>query len=108
MKDASAGVGRIVYTRKNEAVADAMRGNSTVNPATFIPDPTGDQVDQFVDNGGRRVPASGHVAQPWDPAGGTDPHRFEHEDVSLGEGLSDQEWLEEGEEESSDAEERTD
>jgi hypothetical protein len=77
MKDASAGVGRIVFTRKGEAVADAVRGNSTVNPAIFIPDPTGGQEDQFVDNSGRRVPVSGHVAQPWDPAGGTDPHKFE-------------------------------
>jgi hypothetical protein len=45
VKHASAGVGRIVYTRKAEAAADAVRGNSTVNPEIFIPDPFGDQQD---------------------------------------------------------------
>jgi hypothetical protein len=77
MKDAEAGVGEIVYTPKANMIADIVRGNSTVNPAIFIPDPTGDQEDQFIDNGGRRVPVSGHVARPWDPSGGTNPHKYE-------------------------------
>ncbi len=77
MREAPAGVGGIVYTRKGEAAADAVRGNSTVNPAIFIPDPLGDRQDEFVDNAGRRVTAANHVAKPWDPKGGTDPKGFE-------------------------------
>jgi hypothetical protein len=97
MKDASAGVGRIVYTRKAEAAADAVRGNSTVNPAVFIPDPFGNEQDQFVDNGGRRVAAENHVAKPWDPKGGMDPHKYEGADLT-DEKVPDkdirEEWLE--------------
>ena len=90
MKQAPTGVGKIVYKPNATAISDAVRGNSTVNPAIFIPDPFGDQEDQFVDNGGRRVVASGHVAQPWDPAGGTDPRRFESSDRELNEDLTEE------------------
>ena len=97
MTGAPAGVGAIVYTRKAEAAADAVRGNSTVNPAIFTPDPLGGQ-DEFVDNGGRRVPAANHIAHPWDPRGGTDPRKYEgadRADEDLPDNEIRQEWPEE-------------
>jgi hypothetical protein len=107
MKQASAGAGEIVYKANAAAITDAVRGNSTVNPGIFIPDPTGEE-DPFIDNGGRRVPVSCHVAQPWDPAGGTDPRRFEGGDESPDEGLQDQHWPDESEDESTKPEESMD
>jgi hypothetical protein len=80
MKQAPAGAGEIVYKPNSNGIADALRGNTTVNPAIFTPDPLGGTGDEFVDNGGRKVTASGHVAQPWDPSGGTNPHQFEGAD----------------------------
>ena len=76
MKEAPAGVGEIVYKPNANAITDAVRGNPTVSPTMFIPNPLGDEVE-FIDNGGRRVAAANHIAKAWDPAGGRDPQKFE-------------------------------
>jgi hypothetical protein len=89
IKEAPAGMGEIVYKPNANAITDAVRGNSTVSPAIFISDPFGETEDQFADNGGRRVIAANHIAKPWDPSGGTDPHKFEG-----GDGLPDEDPLE--------------
>jgi hypothetical protein len=102
MKDASAGTGEIVYRPNANKIVEAVRGNSTVNPAVFMgvddfedmlgPADKGDSdlsqeekqkrhflgmgSKQFISNNGRRVRTANHVIRDGD-YGGADPHRFE-------------------------------
>jgi hypothetical protein len=102
MKEASAGTGELVYRPNANKIVEAVRGNSTVNPAVFMgaedledllgPADKGDSdlsqeekqkryflgvgSKQFISNNGRRVRTANHVIRDGD-YGGADPHRFE-------------------------------